>query len=640
MRHDPTERDAPVAIAVPAGDFEAYEYTGGALKLLVRTGERDIAMGALRRLPGQRVGALVRGGTLLRGHNANDKAVVKRLERALAERRAADAAPPAPAAEAEPARAPTPAPDAVPAAAPRARRASRVDPERCAHCDEVAPRHLLLCPAAASEPPPRPEDDPRHWPAPAAPIVVRPASEPPPPPVAALVPAAPTLPRARRAPPVVAAPPAAAAPRPTCGAKDCDTTAGPVTERTHPEMADLCRRHRQTAYERAQGWGCSLADAAQTVREGSRERPASAPAPAAPPRPTCEAKDCDRARGRIQRNTNPELAPFCNECRQVVNDRSRYLVGGVTAGVEMLRAGTLRPGADAPATPDEVCTHCGKRPRGSLTTKTPPGTETFCGPCRRDAAMQARGTSRRPKHTMRGLKRGQRPTELRAAHAPSPTPATTSETTTMPKKTATKPAEGACCKAKDCTSPPSLVTPKTRPELAGFCQKDRQRAYERAQSWECSIADAARSVEEGSLERPEGAAAPRRGQRPGAEKAAPSAAAALCTRCEKYPQACQTARTPEGTETFCGHCRRIESMQRNGTNTAGRRAKKHAARHARKTAPKAAPRVEAPKPAAAPASADDFLVAALAPYTRALRVVERLGGIERAERIADAIEVA
>lgn len=545
MRTHPIERDAPVAIAVPSGDFEAYEYAGGTLKLLVRTGERDIAMGALRRLPGQRVGALVRGGTLLRGHNANDKAVVKRLERALAERRAADAAP---AAEAEPARAPAPAPDAVPAAAPRARRASRVDPERCAHCDEVAPRHLLLCPDAATAPPPRPEDDPRHWPAPAAPIVARPASEPPPPPVAALVPTAPAPKPARRAPPVVAAAPLAAAPRPTCGAKDCDTTAGPVTERTHPEMADLCRRHRQTAYERAQGWGCSLADAAQTVREGSRERPASAPAPAAPPRPTCEAKDCDRARGRIQRNTNPELAPFCNACRQVVNDRSRYLVGGVTAGVEMLRAGTLRPGADAPATPDEVCTHCGKRPRGAPTTKTPPGTETFCGPCRRDAAMRARGTSRRPKHTMRGLKRGQRPTELRAADAPSrtstPTSATTPETTTMPKSN-------------------TKTTPKARRAKATTTASKR------------------------------------------------------CTRCKKHPRACITHRTPKGTEGLCGHCRRLESMARSGSTT----------------------RPRAPQPSAA-VSVDDLVAAALAPCARALRVVERLGGIERAERIAAAIEVA
>lgn len=214
----------------------------------------------------------------------------------------------------------------------------------------------------------------------------------------------------------------------------------------------------------------------------------------------------------------------------------------------------------------------------------------------------------------------------------------------MPKKKTTTPAEGVCCKAKDCTSPPALVTPKTRPELEPFCVKDRHRAYERAQHWGCSFAVAAQTVIDGTTERPEGTPPSRRGLRPGAEKAAaPAARVGDCTRCRKHPQACLTKRTPEGTETLCAHCRRITAMARNGTNTAGRRAKKgtarkHAAWTARKTARKVSPRVEAPKPAAATASADNVLVAALAPYTRALRVVERLGGIERAERIADAIE--
>lgn len=99
----------------------------------------------------------------------------------------------------------------------------------------------------------------------------------------------------------------------------------------------------------------------------------------------------------------------------------------------------------------------------------------------------------------------------------------TSKEPTMPKKTPTTkttaspasaaPAPALCC-ANGCEEPTARVGEKTRPELARFCKVHRQRAYERAQHWGCSLAAAAQTVEDGVSKRPEGAAPSRKGQRP------------------------------------------------------------------------------------------------------------------------------
>lgn len=497
---------SPTPIEPPTGDFEAYAYEGGALRLLARGGDRDVVTRELARLGPRRVGALAQGGKLLRGHNAHDKNVLALLDCALAAlREGAATAPESPVAAAQPE-----PPPAAPSPAPaQRRRAAPVG--RCAHCDEPAPLHLLLCPVSAAPPPPRPEDDPRRWPAPAAPAVEQ-REEPAPPPAPA-----PASKPARVAPP--------SEPRPPCEAKGCDEPAGAVTDRTRPETAGLCRRDRQRAYERAEAWGVSLEDAARSVREGTG-RPEHAPPPAAEPRPTCEAAGCDAERGRIQRNTNPVLAGFCNGCRQVANDRSRYLVGGVAAVAAMLREGTLRAGGPPPA--DALCGKCGVRPRGSLTVNTPPGTEAWCGPCRRDAGMKARGTTTRPRHTMKGLRRGQRPTEMtRADGAPE-------EGTTMTTTGTTTGTTGETCTAKGCEQPRGEKRANTNPLLADLCQGHRRVAHDRTRGT-AKLRDVVALIVAGTLPPPDPA------RQAGARKSVAARAARKAAK-GRRPQARKAAR--------------------------------------------------------------------------------------------------
>ena len=60
---------------------------------------------------------------------------------------------------------------------------------------------------------------------------------------------------------------------PTCAAKDCDQPPGRVRVDTHKALADLCKRDRKLATDRARGWGLTLAESAQTLRDGVTERP-------------------------------------------------------------------------------------------------------------------------------------------------------------------------------------------------------------------------------------------------------------------------------------------------------------------------------------------------------------------------------
>ena len=60
---------------------------------------------------------------------------------------------------------------------------------------------------------------------------------------------------------------------PTCAAKDCDQPPGRVRVDTHKALADLCSRDRKLAHDRAAAWGLTLAESAQTLRDGVTERP-------------------------------------------------------------------------------------------------------------------------------------------------------------------------------------------------------------------------------------------------------------------------------------------------------------------------------------------------------------------------------
>ena len=60
---------------------------------------------------------------------------------------------------------------------------------------------------------------------------------------------------------------------PTCAAKDCDQPPGRVRVDTHKELVEFCKRDRKLATDRARDWGLTLAESAQTLRDGVTERP-------------------------------------------------------------------------------------------------------------------------------------------------------------------------------------------------------------------------------------------------------------------------------------------------------------------------------------------------------------------------------
>lgn len=113
-----------------------------------------------------------------------------------------------------------------------------------------------------------------------------------------------------------------------------------------------------------------------------------------------------------------------------------------------------------------------------------------------------------------------------------------------------------------------------------------------------------------------------------AEKTAPADttdAPPACAKCSKYPRDVATPTTPEGTEEWCRHCRRVESMRRSGTTSTPKRTAKGLRRGQRPSQVK--------RPAAAPRSADpaDTLAAELRALLDSF-LAER--GLTRAEVVA------
>lgn len=122
-----------------------------------------------------------------------------------------------------------------------------------------------------------------------------------------------------------------------------------------------------------------------------------------------------------------------------------------------------------------------------------------------------------------------------------------------------------------------------------------------------------------------------------------------CTRCSKYPIAGITATTRPDETTWCAHCRRTSSMRLAGTTSARKpkvaegAAPRAVTSKTTRTAAKAVKPARATKPTV-PDQAPVVLRLAAVPtntavldrVSRALVVVEQLGGIEKAEAIAAA----
>lgn len=113
---------------------------------------------------------------------------------------------------------------------------------------------------------------------------------------------------------------------------------------------------------------------------------------------------------------------------------------------------------------------------------------------------------------------------------------------------------------------------------------------------------------------------------PPAEEPMPKVA--TCSKCKKHPIDATTKNTPPGTEDWCRHCRRMEAAARNGKHLGG------GVRAPQKAAAKPAPALKVTAKPGSSAPAVDDLLALLA---REHAVVARLGGIERAERLAEAL---
>lgn len=59
---------------------------------------------------------------------------------------------------------------------------------------------------------------------------------------------------------------------PACTAKGCDAHRATVRADTHKELVEFCKRDRKLATDRARDWGITLAESAQTLRDGVTRR--------------------------------------------------------------------------------------------------------------------------------------------------------------------------------------------------------------------------------------------------------------------------------------------------------------------------------------------------------------------------------
>ena len=98
---------------------------------------------------------------------------------------------------------------------------------------------------------------------------------------------------------------------PTCAAKDCDQPPGRVRVDTHKALADLCKRDRKLATDRARGWGLTLAESAQTLRDGVTRRAEVSAKAHRDPKPANRAQPQKKASKKPARNARkPKNKPL------------------------------------------------------------------------------------------------------------------------------------------------------------------------------------------------------------------------------------------------------------------------------------------------------------------------------------------
>lgn len=239
----------PTPIAPPTGDYRFFELLadGSLGKEVGPFGDAESLRRAVSRLPPRVRGVLVRGTSVLSGRGDVSPARVASAK-ALVAARLGGAPKEAPKAT----RAADDKPTERPESALRVARPKPVPAGHCAGCGEPGPLHLTVCPhapaalpASATRPPETHEETD---------VKRKTATK-------------------RKSAPTESPATTAPAERTTCDAEGCESPAGRVGDKTRPELASLCRLHRQRAYERAHHWKVDLAVAAATVRSGTTERP-------------------------------------------------------------------------------------------------------------------------------------------------------------------------------------------------------------------------------------------------------------------------------------------------------------------------------------------------------------------------------
>ena len=160
--------------------------------------------------------------------------------------------------------------------------------------------------------------------------------------------------------------------------------------------------------------------------------------------------------------------------------------------------------------------------------------------------------------------------------------------------TAMRKAEGIACYARGGVvcgvkygTPPSLVAPMKAAVKAAHADRSNDRTHALAPDGAVVEADDTERLTDVEPKAPSTHA--------DHDEETMTEAADACERCEKHPVAGVTKTTPKGTETWCTHCRRVESAKRNSSAIGGdRRSKapqsaKPAKKQPRRPAPKSVP---------------------------------------------------
>ena len=96
-----------------------------------------------------------------------------------------------------------------------------------------------------------------------------------------------------------------------CTAKGCDAHRAAVRADTHKELIEFCKRDRKLATDRARGWGLTLAESAQTLRDGVTRRAEVSAKAHRDPKPANRAQPQKKASKKPARNARkPKNKPL------------------------------------------------------------------------------------------------------------------------------------------------------------------------------------------------------------------------------------------------------------------------------------------------------------------------------------------